>query len=184
MEVSVYHLIAVLIAVFLFVILFRLIYLYLEENNVLTEIKNEVYNRDLPTIKMKSLKHVPWKSNGSFQLSVETQQDEIYFEYDSTAEAIDMLSNEYISPSEISSIPVDGSECPVCGEMMNPLSGAEGFRNKRIAGIFKTREPVNICIPCSKKLRREMVQRGTPTHTTSEILANDWSELEADVDFL
>lgn len=165
-------------------IIFRVVFIYISESQILVKIKSKIYDLDYPIIEIDSISYLPWKKEESFRLSIQTDTDTVYFEYDSTAEALDKLSNQYIQPGEDLSIPVDGAECPICSEMMNPLSGAEGFRNKTIAGAFKIREPVNICISCSKGLRRDMVRRGTPTHSTAEIVAGDWSDLEADIDFL
>lgn len=180
MELSIYYLFGFLLAL----LILRITFLYLSDQNVFVILKSHIYNTTFPIIKIDSIGHLPWKDGDSFRLTIQTETTNVYFEYGSTAEALDKLSNKYIQPGEDLSIPVDGAECPVCGEMMNPLSGAEGFRNKTIGGVFTVREPVNICISCSKDLRRNMVQRGTPTHSTAEIVAGNWSELEADVDFL
>lgn len=158
--------------------------LYLRGRSLTSYVKSIFEDQESPTTYITPLGSLPWKNEGSFQITIELEDETICFEYKSTAEALDKLSNRYIQPGEDLSIPVESSTCPICDKTMNPLSGAEGLRSKPIGVIFRDEEPVNICISCSKDVRRTMVRRGTPNHSTSEILANNWNELEADVDFL
>jgi hypothetical protein len=180
MVFSIYHLGAIL-AILLGS---RIILLYSSKYRVIPRLKSTIYDWEYPITKVKSGNTFPWDDEQSFSLILLTEDDRIYFDYGSTAEALDKLSNHYIQPSDDLSIPVEGAKCPVCGEIMNPLSGAEGFRNKPVGGVIEKKEPVNICISCSKDLRRDMVRNGTPTHSTAEIIASDWSELDTEVDFL
>lgn len=117
-------------------------------------------------------------NEGEFGVSIHTIDGEFRFEYQSTQEMVDKLSDQYI---EHNVTEVDDSvDCPICGFKKHPFSGAEGYKVYRLFGFTVKKEPVNICLSCSSDLRRAIIKEGTPEYSTEELLVRDWGDSSGD----
>lgn len=138
-------------------------------------LKLRFFHREaFPIITVKPSWTFPWEeTTDEFTVFLDLPEDCVYFKYGSTEEALVLLSDKHIKHDYVGGI--DSTICPSCGEEKHPLSGASGKRTK-----FRIEETVMICIDCSQWVRRELVRQGTPTHTTADILTQEWENVPMD----